>query len=127
MEDMHLGQMKNIFDILDHKQNKIRPQKLRDFLSGAVDVDELVLTLGKSRASPNRECIKLSKDFIEKYIIPIILATDIAYELFEGDKEKARSWMLTPNSYFFGKSPLNICLVGEGKAVVEVLLEWSGL
>ena len=65
-------------------------------------------------------------DFIEKHLIPIVWAADIAYELFEGDKEKARTWMLTPNSYFFGKSPFNVCLVGEGKAVIELLLERSG-
>jgi hypothetical protein len=126
MEAMHLGQMKNRFDILDAKQNMIRPKKLRDFLGGTVGVDELALTLGKSRAALYRESIKLSKDFIEKHLIPIVWAADIAYELFEGDKEKARSWMLTPNSYFFGKSPFNVCLVGEGKAVIELLLERSG-
>jgi uncharacterized protein (DUF2384 family) len=127
MEALDLNQIKNRFDILDSsKQNMIRPHKLREFIGGSIGVDELAQSLGKSRASMYRDSIKLNKEFIETYLIPIVWAADIAYELFNGDKEKARNWMLTPNSYFFGKSPFNICLVGDGKAVIDLLLERSG-
>jgi hypothetical protein len=126
MEALDLNQIKNRFGILDAKQNMVRPQKLREFIGGAMGVDELAHSLGKSRASMYRNSIKLNRDFIEKYLIPIVWASDIAYELFDGDKEKARTWMLTPNSFFFGKSPFNVCLVGDGKAVIDLLLERSG-
>ncbi len=124
-----MNQIKNRFDILDTTRPSmmhIRPKKLRDFLGGALGVDELAQSLGKSRASLYRESIKLSNSFIEKHLIPIVWAADIAYELFGEDKEKARSWILTPNSYFFGKSPLHVCLAGDGKAVIDLLLERSG-
>jgi hypothetical protein len=31
------------------------------------------------------------------------------------------SWLIEPNSYFFNKSPLEVILLGEGEAIIELL------
>jgi len=33
---------------------------------------------------------------------------------------------LAPNSYYFGKSPFDVCLLGDGRVVIEFLLRKLG-
>jgi len=64
----------------------------------------------------------LGQDFVEKYLIPLVTAVDLAVEL-SGGKEKGWQWMSTPNSYYFGRSPFRMCFLGEGERVISGLLE----
>ena len=48
---------------------------------------------------------------------------DLAYEVFDGDTEKANDWLLEPNSYFFNNSPIEYILLGNGQAVLDSLRE----
>lgn len=41
-------------------------------------------------------------------------------ELFENDTEAAKQWMIEPNTLLFGRTPIEVCLTGEG----EYLMEW---
>ncbi len=126
MQSNAFNEITNQFGIMDMKTHTLRPLKLRDFVGGTHGVDELAGMFQKSRASMYRESVKLDRKFIEDYLVPIVWAADRAYELFDKDKERARAWMLEPNSYFFGKSPFNMCLLGKGEAVREFLNERSG-
>lgn len=45
-----------------------------------------------------------------------------AIELFEGDSEAARAWMMRPNRAFGGESPLEVSKTGVGAREVENLI-----
>jgi hypothetical protein len=44
-----------------------------------------------------------------------------AYDLLQFDSLKKDEWFLTSNSYYFNKSPLEVILLGEGEAVIDLL------
>lgn len=45
----------------------------------------------------------------------------LAYELFSRDLEKAQSYIEKPNQYLFGKTALEVCLIGEGESFRDYL------
>ncbi|MBP9709222.1 MAG: hypothetical protein KBD78_16425 [Oligoflexales bacterium] len=118
--------IQNKFGLLNDRLNRVRPPKLREFLGDEYTAEEVAKKIGKSRPSMYKPEIQLSKDFIEKYLIPVVISSDLAIKLFNNKKEDARLWMLTPNSFFFGKSPFNLCLLGDGKEVISFLRERLG-
>lgn len=121
------GSIKNTFGILNNDLSKVQPGKLREFVGKSMSPGELADKLSKPRGSMYKDTVKLPREFIEDKLIPVVVASDLACELFENNQEEARIWMLTPNSYFFGKSPFNKCLLGEGEAVIEFLAERLGI
>jgi hypothetical protein len=66
------------------------------------------------------ETVTLTKDFMKMKMIPVIQVADLAHELFKND-DLTKRWILSPNSYFFGKSPLEVCLIGEGSILINFL------
>ena len=100
--------------------------KLKDFVGDSFTTAELAKKVKRTRAAMYKEETPLSKDFIEQFLVPIVISSDHAVELFNGDLEEARRWVLTPNSYFFGKSPFNACLLGDGKHIIDFLVERLG-
>lgn len=120
------GEIKNTFEILNSSLDKLRPPKLKDFVGDSFTTAELAKKVKRTRAAMYKEETHLSKDFIEQFLVPIVISSDLAVELFHGDLEEARRWVLTPNSYFFGKSPFNVCLLGDGKHIIDFLVERLG-
>ena len=53
-------------------------------------------------------------------------AVNLATELFNGIWEDALMWMQTPTSVFFGISPTDAIVSGNGEAVLEWLKQRSG-
>ena len=62
--------------------------------------------------------------FLRKRGCYLIKATILAQELFE-DVKKAENWMMASNSYF-GHSPFEVILMGEGIHVLRFLEERLG-
>lgn len=121
------GEIKNTFNILNGSMDKLRPPKLKEFVGDSFTTAELAKKVRRTRAAMYKEETHLPKDFIEQYLVPIVIASDLAVDLFQGDLEEARRWVLTPNSYFFGKSPFNVCLLGDGKFIIDFLVERLGV
>ena len=120
------GSLKNSFGILTKDRHSISAKNFLSFidLSGFTR-SEIASKLGVNRTSLYQEKMRLSREEIEKKIIPLVVAADAAFSFFK-NKEKARSWIMSPNTHFFACSPFQICLQGEGKIVIELLLEWMG-
>ena len=57
---------------------------------------------------------------------PLILISDLALELFEGDEEKTTRWLMAPNHLFFDRSPFEMAMKGNADTVAETLLEFLG-
>ncbi len=114
-------QLRNDFGILTSDFQAIESKGLKKFLGeDRYKPEELAKSFGIGRTTFYEPRIKVSHEFIKEKLIPIALAAEIAADLFQ-DMEKGRLWVLTPNSYFFGKSPFEVCLLGDGRAVLELL------
>ncbi len=114
-------QLKNSFGILTSDFQAIESKGFKKFLGeDRFKPADLSKSLGIGRTTLYEKRIKVSHKFIKEKLIPIALSAEMAAELL-GDMEKGRLWVLTPNSYFFGKSPFEVSLLGDGKAVLELL------
>ena len=114
-------QLKNSFGILTPDLQAIESKGLKKFLGkDRFKPAELSKSFGIGRTTFYESRIKVSHEFIKDKLIPVALAAEMAAELFK-DMGKGRLWVLTPNSYFFGKSPFEVCLLGDGRAVLELL------
>ena len=63
--------------------------------------------------------------FLRKRGCYLIKATALAQELFK-DVKKTENWMMTSNPYFFGDSPFEVILRGDGVHVIRFLEERLG-
>ena len=63
---------------------------------------------------------------IRERLIELVIISDLAFQLYEGDKNKTITWVMNPNHLFFGKSPFEKALAGEAKSVVDKLEEMIG-
>ncbi len=63
---------------------------------------------------------------IRERLIGLVMISDLAFQLYEGDKLKTTSWVMSPNHLFFGRSPFEKALAGEAQSVVEKLEKMIG-
>ncbi len=114
-----LGSMRNVLGILSDDKKKLRPDRL-GVITG-LGRSELARVTKKARPMLyERELpLKLSSSFT-KAIYSLVIATDLAYELFGEREEDTKSWLMAPNTFLFGDSPFIVCMRGEG----EKLIEW---
>jgi hypothetical protein len=120
------GAFRNLFGLMSKDHKKLRTDEFRRFLGGEdVSRSEVAQLLKIPRTTAYETELRLPRDFVMAKLLPFAMASDLAFDLFR-DKERARMWMITPNSFFFAKSPLDVCLVGDGQAVLEFLHERLG-
>lgn len=122
------GKILNSFGILDDVTKRVvSAPNLVDFVAPAgLTTSELASSFGVSRANLYQEKFRITKTEIQEKIIPLVMAADFAFLLFN-DKETARSWVMSPNTHFFGSSPFEACLEGKGQLVIQQLQEWLGV
>jgi hypothetical protein len=115
-----LGSMRNVLGILTDDHKRFRPQRL-SAITG-LGASELSRAIQKSRPMLYEEelPLKLSSDFA-KSIFSLVIATDLAHELFEENQENTTNWLMTPNSLLFGDSPFVVCMRGDGAKLIEWL------
>lgn len=124
-----LGSMRNALGILSDDRKKLRPDRLL-FITG---LGRAELSRVTQKARPllyEKELpLKLSSTFT-KAIYSLVIATDLAFELFGENEEDTKSWLMAPNTLLFGDSPFMVCIRGEGDKLIEWLnqrLRRSGL
>lgn len=125
MTAAELGSMRNHFGLLTEDHRSVRPEAFREFLGRGISQTDLAKMLHVPRATSYQKAIKLPAEFMRDCIVPIAMAADLACDIL-GSKEEARQWMLAPNSYYFGKTPFDVCLLGNGTAVIEFLRQKLG-
>src|SRR4051794_40449546 len=114
-----LGKIENRFGLLEDPRTgggytKLVPEKLREFMMPAVSAQELATKLGVGRGSMYKPKLGIDAAFLRERVLPLVLSADIACHVF-WDQEKAREWMTSPNAYFFGQTPADVCLQGMEK------------
>ena len=122
---IHAGAMRNVLGIISEDRTKYRPEALRKATSlGASALETLTgihrVTLYKKEV-PLKPSAKLTKR-----IFDVVLATDLAYELFGENHEETRTWLTSPNTYLFGASPFQVCFRGEGESLIRWLNQLLG-
>jgi uncharacterized protein (DUF2384 family) len=118
------GSIRNRFNLLTDDHRSLRTDALEQFLGKDVPKKEMAELLGIPRSTTYQKTIKLPKELAFN-IIAIAMAADLATELLNSEDE-ARRWMLAPNSYYFGQSPFDVCLLGNGRTVIEFLKQKLG-
>ena len=119
------GSLKNSFGILDHRKRLMGKNFLEFVGSSSLTKKEVSKQLGISRPKMYQKTIQLSESEINEIIIPFVMSADLAVQLWK-DKKRAKNWIMTSNSYFFGKSPFEVAMNGDGKAVIQLLMQWLG-
>src|SRR3989344_9215240 len=106
-----LGAMKNTLKILTPDRKRYRPKRLLSITG--LGQTELSRTLGtpRPRLYENELPLRLSSK-VTKAIMSLVIATDLASELFEGSEEHTKNWLMAPNTLLFGDSPFIVCMRG---------------
>lgn len=71
------------------------------------------------------EALISDKDVRER-LIPLVIISDLAYEVFAKNEEKTIRWVMDANHLFFGRSPFEMALGGKPESVIQTLKEWLG-
>lgn len=115
-----LGSMRNALGILSEDKKKLRPSRLLSITGlGRAELSRVT-----KKARPllyEKELpLKLTSDFT-KTIYSLVVATDLAFELFGENEGDTKNWLMAPNTLLFGDSPFIVCMRGEGNKLIEWL------
>ncbi len=119
MKASDLGALKNSLHFLSDDGKKLRPRALME--ATGLGAAQLATRLNRQRPHMYREEIPLPTTKLKKCIIDLVLVTDLAFELFRGDRNETRRWMMLPNTVLFGKSPFEFCFANQGDSLIEWL------
>ncbi|MCX6109883.1 MAG: DUF2384 domain-containing protein [Proteobacteria bacterium] len=89
-------------------------------------VAKLAGEVGVSRPKLYQDEALITDKEIRDRLVPLVIISDLAFELFEGDETKTIHWVMAPNHLFFGHSPFEMALAGKAKSVEDTLREWLG-
>ncbi len=113
-----LGAIQNKMGFLSEDYTKLRPRVLMK--ATGLGAATLSTQLGQVRTHMYREEIPLSTR-LKKCVLDLVQTTDLAFELFQGDLEETRRWMMLPNTMLFGQSPFEACFSGKGADLITWL------
>lgn len=120
-----LGTIKNSLGILSEDKSKFKPEKFA--LVTGLGKSELEKITGISRPQFYKKEIFLKPGSkILKRIVSVVIAADLAFELFGENKEETSSWLMAPNAILFGDTPFEVCMRGEGEKLIEWLNQRLG-
>lgn len=120
MKAADLGTIQNHLGLLNTQQNAFYPNRLLDITGETPTKASQKLKI--PRASFYKEKVSLRRDkVLEKKIIDFVMAGDLAFELLNKNKNETIIWLTSPNAEFFGDSPFEICLRGDGRKLIEWL------
>lgn len=120
-----LGTIKNRLGFLSSDLQGFNPNRFLD-LTGLKAVDA-AQALGKTRTAMYKDFIPFKpSDELKKKIIDLVIASDIAFTLFNKDEKETARWIVAPNTFLFGSTPFEICLRGDGTPLIKWLLDRAG-
>lgn len=117
------GEIGNKFGLLTKDFRRLETHKFLEFLEG-----EKINTIAKEVGVPRTNLYQknfILKDKVQERLIALVIASDLSFELF-ADYEKARLWIMTPNEYFFGKTPFQAIMRNQSESVINLLKKWLG-
>jgi Protein of unknown function (DUF2384) len=119
-------QLKNSLGIiLDRRRRVVSRKILMELFTPKGDESlDFSYVMGLPRDKEEKDQVRIPSDHIWKMIEDMVILSDKAVEFWE-DKEKAKTWLTEGNTYFFGKSPLQVCLAGNLDVVLNLLEGFS--
>ncbi|MBX3039190.1 MAG: DUF2384 domain-containing protein [Bdellovibrionaceae bacterium] len=116
------GAFTNALGILSADKKSILPQNLLKVTG--LGPSDIAVKGGVSRPQLYKKAIplKISSKFIKR-VVDIVMVTDLAFELFDGNQDETAAWLMSPNSLLFGDSPFEVCMRGDGEPLKKWLLE----
>lgn len=125
MTPRDLGGIQNHLGLLNRKKTAFFPNRLMEISNS--NPTEASKKLGLSRPNLYKEEISIRKDKeLAKKIVDLVIVGDLVFDLFGGKIDQTIMWLTEPNMDFFGDSPFDICLRGDGKKLIEWLYIRSG-
>jgi hypothetical protein len=118
-----LGTIRDRLHLLTEDRSRLRPSAFRTVTG--FSPSEMARRLQVHRPRVYNEEIRLEKQ-LRKRIIELTWASDLAYDLLGGDGKKVGLWLRAPNSAFGGDAPVEVILRGDGRHVIEFLMQRSG-
>ncbi|MCX7977494.1 MAG: hypothetical protein N2578_00665 [Bdellovibrionaceae bacterium] len=120
-----LGRIKNYLGILSADKKSVRPDVLRGVTG--LGATELARQTSFTRQQLYEEKLPLKlSDKLMRRIIHLVIATDEAFELLNHNHQETALWLMEPNAAFFGATPFEVCLRGDGEELIKWLRTRSG-
>ena len=125
MTAKELGGIQNHLGLLNTNRTTFYPNRLMEITK--TNPSEASKKLKVSRPNLYKKEVSIKRDNeLARKIIDFVVVGDLVYDLFGGDIEQTIIWLTEPNIDFFGDSPFEICLRGDGKKLIEWLYVKSG-
>lgn len=115
-----IGSMKNRLRLLSDDRKSINMSAWENVTG--LRRTETSRALGVSRTATYRsKAIPVKKETLDK-VVRLAFAADLAFEILGENVEETRKWIMSPNQHFFGDSPFEVCMRGDGQDVIRWLL-----
>lgn len=120
-----LGSFRNALGILTSDLKQINTKGL--LAATGLNPSQLQKITGVARPQFYRKSVSLKQSpKLIKRIKSLVMATDIAYELFDKNIKETAAWLMSPNTVLFGESPFDVCMRGEGEGLINWLNQRLG-
>lgn len=127
MSKLNTGQISDHLGLL--ADNALRSINTENFIelgkSGSMTKAALSKAMGISRPKLYKREARITNEQIRQRLIPFVQIADLAYVLFEEERQKTMEWLMAPNQIFFNASPFQMAMGGKADVVLEKLEEWS--
>jgi len=121
----NIGTPKNSFKFLSPDHKELIPKRFFEY--SPFNKTEIAKAAGINRKTLYSERVRLSTlNTLKIGVLQVVIGTDLALELFDGDKENAINWFNSPNTLLFGEAPFEVCMRGEGKLLIKWLKDRLG-
>jgi hypothetical protein len=118
-----MGSIKNQLNWFSSDLKKLRPQEVIKTTKIPVRVFSKVTKTSRPQAYKYEITLKPE---IHKRFIHLAQAAEIVFEIFKGDLKETSRWIMSPNEYFMGDSPFEVCLRGDGPLIIKWLAQHKG-
>jgi uncharacterized protein (DUF2384 family) len=125
LRSWELGTIKNSLGILSEDGSKFKPDKFASLTGLGKTELEKITGISRPQFYKKEILIKPSSKILKR-IVSVVIAADLAFELFGEDKKETSSWLMAPNAMLFGDSPFEVCMRGEGEKLIQWLNQRLG-
>ncbi|MDQ3231438.1 MAG: hypothetical protein M3Q07_06415 [Pseudobdellovibrionaceae bacterium] len=126
--NLDIGLIHNHLGLLaDTALRSIKTEKFIELAEyGGIKKKNMASDLGISRpALYMREARITKKESLDR-LIPFVIISDLAFDLFAKDEKKTMEWLMTTNPIFFNFSPFQMAMGGKADQVIKKMKEWLG-
>lgn len=117
---LNFGGIQNHLGLLNDKRNAFYPNRLLEITGESPTTASEQVKIPRASFYKDEVLFKRNKE-LERKIIDFVVVGDLVYELMNGNMKEVVVWLTSPNLDFFGDSPFEICLRGDGKKIIEWL------